>query len=822
MPKLRTLGGNIILTNKPSTVPFDLNATLTRALGQGWQGDTGEATTTLTGINFTPASIVQAGGKVGTVVGELFVARRGGRPLGLAYEVLGTAAANFRIVANQVQLASASVPGGSLPVRVRASITNPTPGTAATIEADVTVTISGAVVQVPPPAKITGLALDGDVTDGDTPLRWTADPAATTYEAEAQDVGAGSGFVTMRTGIMGTSALVLGVPGPLDRDFRVRGTNAAGSGPPSDVLRVVIPAAETPPPSDISAITSTGLVLKYKAQKAFAAGSPITHAHAFAPGEFPAGTKLVMRVAGTGGANVPVQTDQHSTWPGGSVRMCSLSYRAPTAATAGQLFEFRITRADGAEDRTPVITAAALASSTNIRLKQYGLDLAPGEELYTNVKQILSTGPLHDAATGWGDTPNMGYEVIRQGPIVSEYLAWAVPRTLGGAMHRWLKVEIYVRVWTGGFREITPYIKQPWAYQAFPGATIGPAVQDRVACCVELFDGAQDTPETLLYAYAGHNSPSSFTVPTSAFRKGDPGSEGNANYIQLLDNADQHWGRGSAVMFAGDLPTGLNGSTVYYPFDYLDSPFVAFTTLPAHASSGGPDGEGGQDKSLQISWTGTSATGTIRISPVGHSYATCGLVLMLPNAHPFWQGPSARPEFTVEFDEVHLTRKTKAVPPYDLTVSRPQRPLSAVPRPYYLGSVTWRMTDHDRGTDGIDVNHIGYLPVDHAALILLPHDHVRDQKVRTLALQFGHFNILAEDHRSARPVVSISGTYPANAPANPSFRLYHGTNSTNVGSPPWGGYQAWRRTDANDRGNPGYRTSYDVPMDGAHQPEVAP
>ena len=164
------------------------------------------------------------------------------------------------------------------------------------------------------PDQVTGLVLNGTVTDGDTPLAWTAAARATSYKVRQREFGS-TAMSVVQSGITATNTVILGLPGIADQEFSVAGTNAAGDGPYSTWTRVAIPAnptnPTTPPQSGTRLITTTGVPHRFKAPQAIPAGYPISFAMGFAPGDYPTSSRLRMVVAGTGGAVVPVQTDQH-------------------------------------------------------------------------------------------------------------------------------------------------------------------------------------------------------------------------------------------------------------------------------------------------------------------------------------------------------------------------------------------------------------------------------------------------------------------------------------------------------------------------------
>ena len=672
---------------------------------------------------------------------------------------------------------------------------------------------AGGAPPVAPPAKITGLALNGTVTDGDVPLRWTADPTAASYKIEAQNAGATSGFVAVRTGVTGTSALVLGLPGPPDRDYRVRGTNAGGDGPPSDALRVAIPAATTPqqPQSGTRLIKTTGIPHRFKAPQAIPAGYPISFAIGFAPGDYPQTSRLRMVVAGTGGAVMPVQTDQHSAFPAttpnsaGTVWTCSISSVTHKAYAAGEVVEFRITREDAAEDRTPHTTLAAMRLGTDYFIEAKGLELG-GDVMRFRFNDAAALTPASAANDySFGNTPTAGIEEVRSGPIVTEWRVWGyTKRQSDGAQSKWQVGEIYLRVWASGYTEILPVIGQPAAHQAHPAGSIGPDVQTRMSCYVELFNGG-----TRVHAYSGPNASNAVTVPVSNL---------SGNRLTLPQPYRDYLGEGCAVGFVGALPDGWNTGTPYYPYDIADGRTSTDFNL---------------GRTYQVGYAGfgsVPSSGTITMCPATHTYVATKQPLTTLQCERVLIGPSPRVRVMSALDEAYLTREARLLPPYRLTEPRPQPDTNAGLDAYFMGSINKHIAALDAAGDERDDDKIGYVGLSSSNLVTNPFDLPRIRKATVLALQWATYYIWADDHRSGRPPVITNGpnrdgnTYPGMGPVNPTFTMQmHDANPS--GNPAWGGTSAWiagnEGSYTNDKGHAGYRPRYRRPVDGSHLPNYA-
>lgn len=516
-------------------------------------------------------------------------------------------------------------------------------------------------------------------------------------------------------------------------------------------------AAEAAPVPPAAPAGTTFASFRVMAVEAMPAGSPVTWAQPFAPDDIPAGSSVAL--ATSGGTAVLVQQDQEVTWPvasvagAGSLRLAALSFLTPAAMAAGEIATFNLSRSANGPNRAGHTTLAAIASASDIHIALRGLDLGT-DVLDMNFSDVVRNFPQHDPVTGWGTNPAGGYELVRAGPLCVEGLAWrSVRRESDGAQHKWLKAQMYVRQWRDGQREITPVLVEPNANGPHPGGTIGSP--GRVACLADLYDGT-----ARLHTFGGSNAPAAFDLPIALFKIGASDS-----YIELNEGANTHWAMGTALSFSGDLPSGLSPTTTYFSYDWGDGKGVALTTSRAHAVFG--------DRSTQVAFGSVPASGTVRISPAVQVYENTACVLMLDNAHPLWTGGSGRPSYRVAHDEVYLTRKTKAVPPYNLSLARPAS--NDVIRPYHVGSMQHWMKDLVGTGDGPQDDRIGYFSVSTTNLLLTPFDGPRDRLTRTLALQWAGFALHAHDYRSGRPMVANhgpdrnGGRYPALGPSERSF-----------------------------------------------------
>lgn len=589
---------------------------------------------------------------------------------------------------------------------------------------------------------------------------------------------------------------------------------------------------------------------------------PVTVGHGFAPGEVPAGSRVTLSTPL--GERVAVQQDAENAWPDGSLRYAVLSFVAPESFCPGRVCTYFVGAEAGTPDRTPIVALADLAGRSDFRLRLSGHDF--GADVFEAAVNDLLAAPCFP----YGVNPTRGVDAVAVGPIRQEWRFWCFPeRVSDGAIHRTLKVWLYVRYWPRleAF-EIVPRVTQENLYGAHPAGTAGPSLPTRQAGIAELFNGG-----ARIAAFGGPADPRAVRVPVSAFTNTPSRYE-----MPAVQKLGFDWAGGVGVGLKGDLPIGLNGTDVYWPMDLKGAGKLAFaqsrartheqgnavlpggyTAWTANASNAGdanatvvtPDGlvlervtvgvtgatppmaatpfqDPIQDgtaawRAVTLSWAGTGGSGTVTVYPVVHCFAGTGWIGMEADARPVWVGPGAKPDLMVAHDELHLTRRTRLVPPYELGLQRV--PLSGLPAAHEIGavrsSVIWNI---EATSDGGEVDRIGWLPYNHAAVLLTPFDSVRDRAVRRLALSWADYTIWWTDERAGMPPVLNAGpagdgvTYPGFAPCNETVFLYtKGNGGVGVGSPAFGGYEAWPSMTRGPNAS-GYAWNYNTLNSGAHLP----
>ncbi len=565
----------------------------------------------------------------------------------------------------------------------------------------------------------------------------------------------------------------------------------------------------------------------------------ITFGQAFARGEVPTGSRVLL--TGPGSGRIPVQQDQENYWPDGSLRFAALSFIAPQGFAARQTALYQLAAEPGSPGRGG-ITPAQLAQATDFKLKVFACDY--GADTFTvSVNEVLATMPGWDKAKGWGRDPLGGWEVVRSGPICTEWRAWRMlKRDSDGASHRWVKAVLYVRAWgADGPYEVLPSLRQSNAYGPHPAGTVGnTGPQQAYAGIAELWNGT-----ARLHAWGGANDRRAVSVPAGAF------DSAHSCLTPAAGFAFESWAM--AVMVSGPgAPSSISRNKAYWlthpspdghgpglsiyrkytansPGDRSFTPWKPHAAVEPNALRTFPDGslrytsKGGTTGAVPITsnvsgakdgtvvWDVTvilsfdrGGAGRAAIVPVIGTFPGSNVVLATPGSDPVWIGTgnaAARPAILVAHDAAYLTRGARILPPYDLKLDiQPDQGSSA---PYEPNTPS--LYD-DSGGDAPGDERIGYLSQSQAHLLLCPLDPVREAACKSMALSFLDFPGTWEDERTGRLVARTERRYPSLI-ANPGFALgdWNGEN----GNPAWQGLGASLNM---------YEGRYRPLMDGSHLP----
>lgn len=280
----------------------------------------------------------------------------------------------------------------------------------------------------------------------------------------------------------------------------------------------------------------------------------VTFGHAFAKGDVPANSMITLATAA--GVSVPVQQDRESHWPDGSLKFAALSFVSPDTFAASAANTYKVGAAVGTPNRTSNVTTAQLAANTAFYLKFYGVDCG-ADTFVVDVNTIISNG---NAGPDWSGTPSNGCEVIRSGPICTEWKFWSyLKRCSDSAYHAWVKAIIWVRAWgASGPYEVAAYCQHSNCFAPLAGGAVDVGTASdapRFASYCELYNEA-----TLLNAWGGPSDTRTLTETAAIFNVA-------ANTVTVPGNP-LALSTGVGVTFSGPgLPTGITPGALYFPWE---------------------------------------------------------------------------------------------------------------------------------------------------------------------------------------------------------------------------------------------------------------
>lgn len=438
-----------------------------------------------------------------------------------------------------------------------------------------------------------------------------------------------------------------------------------------------------------------------------------------APGALTSGNKLELR-ASNGVTTIPMQQDQEPSWQSASASLkgAAISFVSPDTFAAGQTITYRLYSVPGSANRTPAVSLAQLAANSDFKMQFTGQDLG-ADTFQVKVNDVITDNNNFP----WGSNPMQGYEVIRSGPICTEWRFWSyLRRTSDSAWHRWIKGWIYVRAWgvTGPW-EVSCGVRQSNILGPSASGTVGAIPEPKHAFDVTILDGA-----TVLQRWGGASDTRVQAVSSAVFNP-------TTNLITLSSSnvlTNGSFG-GMAVTLSGTVGAGLSTSTLYWLASNGLSTTEYFLAVN-RTNTNGPS-------ALPVDFT-TSGSGTINIIPHACCFPFTGQMYLDNTARPIWRG-ATRPTIAVGHDFTYLTQQTKAIPPYipGLTMNAVASADSHSP-----GQQIYPWNLNGTGADPDD-ERIGYLNVSESRSLYIPFDENNNQQCRVLAASFAEQHIYLED-----------------------------------------------------------------------------
>jgi hypothetical protein len=316
-------------------------------------------------------------------------------------------------------------------------------------------------IPLPLPGAPTGLVATANGNDT-VSLSWNANPVSqdvTGYNVYRE--ASGSSSATLLTTVAGTSytdtdsALTAGSSWA----YYLEAVNATGISPASAPASVTIPQSAGGTLIATVAVNNYGTVPVANPQMSFA--------QPFAPGDVPSGNFIQLRKS-DGVTVIPSQQDQESTWlQDNSWKAVAISSVSPDTFAAGETITYQLWSMPGGPNRTPNVTLAQLVANSDIKLLFTGYDLGT-DTWEVSVNDIVANGTNWP----WGQNPMRGWEVIRSGPLCTEWRFWSVLRRVSdGAWHPWIRGVLFVRAWgAAGPYEIGGYWCMPNIFGPNPGS----------------------------------------------------------------------------------------------------------------------------------------------------------------------------------------------------------------------------------------------------------------------------------------------------------------------------------------------------------------
>lgn len=485
------------------------------------------------------------------------------------------------------------------------------------------------------------------------------------------------------------------------------------------------------------------------------------------------------RLVGTvDGVDVPVQQDLEHHHSSGSVQAVRVSFRLPGTLPADVTKTVTFRAVAGAPDRTPLVTPAAMAAAHPFRLRAAGNDLG-GAAYETSIADIVQNFPQDS----WGANPLGGWEVLVSGPVEVVVHGWRYRRDASsGAIHKWVRDELWVSAQADGAYEVYGLSAQGNWDGPVGGATAGGAVQTKVACALELYDGP-----TRIGAWGGPNDPRARTVAASALNA-------STNVVALGTEFFSF----QAVTFSpgtgGALPSGIASGALYW----LREASGGFTLHPRRC-----DVEGAAN---QVA-LGSGGGGSVVATPVVATFYGSGVLCAGIDGMPVRVGGAARPVITVGWDEAFLARHARLFPRYDQIMARyagsqvVPGAAQVPPYDYYPNQEPFgpwlNMTGDNPGDD-----RVGYVTHSSLTWLLNPHDPDYRRHVMAKAAGWVDQPIHWCDPGSGRTLVLDEGpandgaAYPGLGACRPAAKQNGydraGWLTMSGGSPNWDDYSGYR------------------------------
>lgn len=503
----------------------------------------------------------------------------------------------------------------------------------------------------------------------------------------------------------------------------------------------------------------------------------------FGPNYVPSGWHVEVRPI-EGASTLPTQQDQESYWPNhsNSLRMAAISFACPDTIAAGETRTYEVWAVPGAPNRTASRTLAQVKAAGDIHLRYSGGTL--GADVYFgSVNHIIDNGTAWDATAGWGENPLMGHEVVRSGPLCTEWRLFThARRSSDGAFHRWIQATFYLIAWNDGTIDLMSNTRMVGLSTPNPNATAGPAAAIHQEYEASLRNGA-----TVIREFGGINDARYLEIQPTAFSVAD-------NKINL--GAHKFAYMGSALRFeasaGGALPAGINAGQVYF----------------WNGSRGGLSATRGnsfRESDTLVDFT-SQGTGTIKVIPMVGTWMNQGWFGARPDGRRDRIG-APTPEVLVIQDFAYTARKSRALPAYMdgvvVTDTFPAYPF------YATGNYGPIQADMNAQGDSPDDDRIGWMGNSEAMSFFNQKSSNLAQRVRAVPFWWLDMKVFHQNEKTGRFGNFSNNAYAGLGTPLPDFR-YFGLGDDTWGTP--------KHIVVHENDQSGYWNRYAVEIDGSHLP----
>ena len=444
--------------------------------------------------------------------------------------------------------------------------------------------------------------------------------------------------------------------------------------------------------------------------------------------------------------------------------------------SAGASATYYWSAAVGSPNSTANLTTANITANTNFCLKSSDLTEAAGVAEsgtwdFICLNNVLNNSNQYSASTGYGSNPRGGWEYYASGPNrVGIHAFQYATRESDGAIHKWLRTDLWVDFWGSGSTpcpcSITTTITQPNTFGPVSGSTVGSSPEGAYVFSAKLLSGTN-----LIYSFGGTSDARNLTNLTPANF-----NTASSKITLPAGNIYEYVNGVFPVTFSstGVLPAGLTAGQIYWIANNDSSAPDSWVIYPNQCSFAGCAGS-------PVTIT-NSGSGTITMTPFTSTTAFGGWMGLDTKGRRLWVNAAgsatAAPPILVGHDFPYLSQKSKATPPYITALAGTLLPVSGTGLITYYPNSYYFPYDLNQTGSGNGDNRIGYIDDYGAYTLFNPGDVNAQQRSSVLAASFSLYPFYHYDETTGEPVVLNNGhlkngtTYPTLGAVQPNSRTY--------------------------------------------------